>query len=231
MARKPPKKTSPAVKAAADRAEARAKGKPLKAKKPKPIDPVIIVAEKLAEEAEKRGRPTTFKPEYVDLARKACMQGATDMELASLFDVNIATLYRWKVQHPEFCDAIVVGKEVADDRVERALYQRACGYELEVEKLFSFQGAIVRGTTIEHVQADKAAMELWLASRRSSKWRQVSRHEMTGKDGGAIQLEQVGDIAKARLVAFALGQALLRQTTMAAINGKTINGHANGHGK
>jgi hypothetical protein len=37
---------------------------------------------------------------------------------------------QWKLVHQEFSLALI-GKEVADDRVERSLYQRALGSEIE----------------------------------------------------------------------------------------------------
>ncbi|NTJ64221.1 hypothetical protein G6M50_34575 [Agrobacterium rhizogenes] len=81
-------------------------------------------------DAEKRprGRPKTFKAEFVDQARKFYALGATDYELANFFDVDTRTIYRWKNTHDDFCQAVVVGKEKADDRVERALYNRAVAY-------------------------------------------------------------------------------------------------------
>jgi len=38
-----------------------------------------------------RGRPTLYKPENAELARKFCMLGATNEDLADLFDVDLAT--------------------------------------------------------------------------------------------------------------------------------------------
>ena len=53
--------------------------------------------------------------------------GATDEELADHFKVCVRTIYRWRNTHEEFAEAVVVGKEHADARVERALYSRAVG--------------------------------------------------------------------------------------------------------
>jgi hypothetical protein len=75
-----------------------------------------------------------FRPEFVDQARKLCQLGATDVEVARFFNVSRMTIYRWQVEHPEFCDSMKIGKSVADDRVERSLYQRAIGYYVNVKK-------------------------------------------------------------------------------------------------
>ena len=80
------------------------------------------------------GRPTSYRPEFVDQARKLCQLGATDVEVARFSNVSRVTIYRWQVEHPEFCDSMTIGKSVADDRVERSLYQRAIGYDVNVKK-------------------------------------------------------------------------------------------------
>jgi hypothetical protein len=57
--------------------------------------------------------------------------GTADMEIADFFAVNVATLYRWKNDHPEFCDALKEAKTEADARVEASLYHRAIGYSYD----------------------------------------------------------------------------------------------------
>jgi hypothetical protein len=37
-------------------------------------------------------------------------------------------------RHPEFSEAMKVGKSVADDRMERSLYQRGIGYDIDLKK-------------------------------------------------------------------------------------------------
>lgn len=123
------------------------------------------------------GRPTDYKPEYAEQARKLCELGATDFELGKFFEVSTATIYRWRASHPEFCEAVIVGKDMADDRVERAFYNRAVGYTFESEKVFNNQGVIVRAETLEHVAPDPAAALNWLKNRRPDKWRDKVDHE------------------------------------------------------
>lgn len=134
----------------------------------------------------KRGRPTVYKAEYAKQAAKLCELGATDFELAKFFEVDTSTIYRWKNTEAEFCKAVIVGKEKADDRVERALFNRAVGYSFESEKVFQFQGAVVRAPTTEHIPPDAGAAMNWLKNRRADKWRDKVDHEHTGKDGAAL---------------------------------------------
>jgi hypothetical protein len=123
------------------------------------------------------GRPTDYREEFVEQARKLCQLGATDIELADFFGVNVATIYRWKHSHPDFCEALCVGKAALDDRVERSLYHRAVGYTFESEKVFSYQGQIVRTPTLEHVPPDPGAAMSWLKNRRGETWRDKVEHE------------------------------------------------------
>ncbi len=123
-----------------------------------------------------RGRPKSFKVEFIEQARKLCILGATDYELANFFEVDTRTIYRWKNTHPDFCQAVVVGKEKADDRVERALYNRAVGYSFETEKVFQYQGDVIRADTVEHVPPDPGAAMNWLKNRRPGEWRDKIDH-------------------------------------------------------
>ena len=74
------------------------------------------------------GRPTDYCDDYARQVVKLSELGATDQEIADFFDVHVSTIHRWKHVHPEFCDTLKIGKEVADNRVERSLYQREIGY-------------------------------------------------------------------------------------------------------
>ena len=49
-----------------------------------------------------RGRPTLYKPENAELARKFCMLGATNEDLARCFEVSRSTIDHWIDTIPEF---------------------------------------------------------------------------------------------------------------------------------
>jgi len=137
------------------------------------------------------GRPTKFLPEYVEQARKLCMLGATDQEIADFFEVEVRTIYRWKAEHDEFCQSLKAGKEVADERVERSLFQKAIGYEQEEVKIFMPAGAEgpVYAPFRAKVAPDTTAAIFWLKNRRPDLWRDKQQTELTGPDGGPIKAE------------------------------------------
>lgn len=140
------------------------------------------------------GRPTEYKEAYVEGARKLARLGATDTEIADFFAIDVRTLYRWKNAHDAFCQALKAGKDEADDRVERALYHRAIGYEQEEVKIFMPGGATepVYAPFTAKIAPDVTAAIFWLKNRRPQEWRDRQVTEITGKDGGPIQTEDKG---------------------------------------
>lgn len=146
------------------------------------------------ESESKGGRPTDYDPEVMPAqARKLCLLGATDEEMADFFEVDVRTIYRWKLKHDEFCQALKAGKEAADERVERSLYQKAIGYRQQAVKIFMPANATqpVFANYVEHMAPDTTAAIFWLKNRRSAEWRDKQEHEHTGKDGGPIVSTQI----------------------------------------
>jgi len=130
-----------------------------------------------------RGRPSDYKPEYAEQAAKLCALGATDDEMADFFGIHRSTLYRWKLDHPDFCDAIKAAKEVADERVERSLYQKATGYDYTEEqaikvKLEQHREEVEVVEVRKHSPADTTAAIFWLKNRRRDLWRDKTELEV-----------------------------------------------------
>ena len=140
------------------------------------------------EEPRERGRPTSYRPKFAKQAAKLCNLGATDQEIADFFEVHVSTVYRWKHDHTDFCEALKSGKDVADERVERSLYQRAIGYEQEEVKIFMPGGAgsPVYAPFRAKIAPDVTAAIFWLKNRRREQWRDVKAQELSGPGGEAI---------------------------------------------
>lgn len=75
-----------------------------------------------------------------------------------------------------------IGKDVADDRVEKALYDRACGYEQDEVKVFLPAGATepVYAPYRARIPADVHAAWRWLNNRRPEVWRDKQEIEHSG---------------------------------------------------
>jgi hypothetical protein len=142
------------------------------------------------------GRPSKFKPEFVAQAKKLAELGATDREVAEFFEVEERTLHRWKHDHPEFCQSLKVGKEVADERVEQSLYRRALGYSHDAVKIaVNAAGEVTQVPFVEHYPPDTTAAIFWLKNRKPEEWRDVQRQEHTGKNGGPIETKGSLDVS------------------------------------
>ena len=126
------------------------------------------------------GRPTKYKDEYASQAAKLCLLGATDADLADFFEVTISTVCLWKVKHPAFSDAIKLGKDRADDRVEQSLYQRAMGYQHEDVDIRVLNGEIVQTPIRKAYPPDTTACIFWLKNRKPADWRDKVEKEISG---------------------------------------------------
>lgn len=86
--------------------------------------------------------------------------------------INIATLYRWKNDFSDICEAIKKGKEVIDYEVEQSLLKRALGYTVtETRKEVDANGKKKVIVTEKHVEPDTVAQIFWLRNRKPHKWR------------------------------------------------------------
>lgn len=132
----------------------------------------------------KVGRPPKYEKGFDAQAEKLCRLGATDMETADFFGVTTRTLYRWKLDHPTFCQALKAGKDALDERVVSSLYHRAVGYTHDAVKIFMPAGARapVYAGYREHVPPDTTAAIFWLKNRQSAEWRDKQEVAVTLPD-------------------------------------------------
>ena len=104
--------------------------------------------------------------------------GLTQSDIAHNIGIGISTLKDWMQKYPAFLAAIAHGREVADIRVENALYKRAIGYSyLETTREEGPRGVLVR-TGEKTVVPDVTAQMFWLKNRKPDVWREKpSEHE------------------------------------------------------
>lgn len=99
------------------------------------------------------------------------MLGATDVDLADFFEVSVSTLNLWKIENSEFSESLKIGKDSSDNRVERSLYHRACGYSHEDTDIRVIDGQIVTTTFTKHYPPDPTSCIFWLRNRKKLEWR------------------------------------------------------------
>lgn len=105
-------------------------------------------------------------------ARKLCLLGYVDAELASFFDIAESTLNDWKNRYPAFSESIKAGKEAADAEVADCLYRRATGETVVFEKAVKKEDGGYEAMRLKQfIPGDVQAQRLWLLNRRKQSWR------------------------------------------------------------
>lgn len=116
--------------------------------------------------------------------------GLTDEQIATNMGINVATLYRWKNEFCDICNALKDGKDVADRQVENALFKSAMGYTFdEVTKELKDDELVVTKVVHKEVQPNTTAQIFWLKNRKRAEWRDRVENAITGADGGAVKVE------------------------------------------
>lgn len=122
--------------------------------------------------------PTKYNSAYHDdWAWSLAIKGADDNEIAEAFGVSVRTIHRWKKEYDSFEQALMSGKDQADAKVEKKLYERAIGYKYtETEKVLEMDAdgnrKPLKVRTIEkQCPPDVLAQMYWLNNRKSSQYK------------------------------------------------------------
>jgi hypothetical protein len=138
-----------------------------------------IAIEQVADSV-RTGRPTLYRPELAELARRLALLGLTNNEMASAMNVEVGAIQQWKVDHPEFRKAIERGGVHADAKVAQSTYHRALGYRAPAVKIMQHEGEPIIVPYTEHYPPDTQAARLWLTNRQPEKWRDRRDVNVTG---------------------------------------------------
>lgn len=135
-------------------------------------------------------RPSKYETEIKDkliLVEAWARNGLTNEQIAHNLGINVATLYEYQKQYPEFYNTLKKGKEVVDFEVENALLKRAMGYEYD--EIVYENGKEVRRVR-KQVLPDTTAQIFWLKNRKPVEWR--DKHEIdqniANKDGKPFEI-------------------------------------------
>ena len=133
-------------------------------------------------------RPTDYRQEYAEQARKLCLLGFTDKQLAVFFGVNESTINRWKDKYPEFCKSIKSGKVIADAQVAESLFKRATGIEVTEVEVRDDGKKKVERVTKKHIPPDPTAQIFWLKNRQPELWRDKPTVENSVQEAVPVQI-------------------------------------------
>lgn len=132
----------------------------------------------MTEKKNKGGRPTKFKPEYIEQAYKLGELGATEPRIARFFGVCVDTITEWKNKHPEFSAALKAGKDIADEEVVASLREKALGhyktihgYDTKTSSDYEYE---------QYFPPDTTAQIFWLKNRQREQWRDKQEVEHSG---------------------------------------------------
>lgn len=131
-----------------------------------------------------------LEPERLTLITAWARDGLIDEQIAKNMGISKATLYNYKNNYPEIRKALQKGKEVVDIEVENALFKKAIGYNVKVQKAFKLKDIVFEGgkkisetERIEyaeeeiHIPADTTAQIFWLKNRKKTQWRDKVEYE------------------------------------------------------
>jgi len=136
----------------------------------------------------KNGRPTKYKKEFDEQARKLCLNGFIDAQIADFFNIQESTLNLWKKAHPSFMESLKSGKRYSDDKVVNALYNRAIGYEFDEVKSESGTTGKKITTTTKHIAGDTTAQIFWLRNRMRDEWTNNPEPEESDQTGKGLNI-------------------------------------------
>jgi transposase-like protein len=129
---------------------------------------------------DRRGQPTKYDPKFMpQFAKFMCQRGAIQSELAQAFSVSTRTLQNWINVHAELHDAIQVGVDTFNARVERALAERAIGFFVTIkEEVRDEQGKVIQPEQRQYYPPDTRAIIFFLKNRMRDKWRNVPEYNV-----------------------------------------------------
>jgi hypothetical protein len=150
----------------------------------------------------KGGRPMKHDlsdEKFLKAVQKVASFGATNEEIGQVFSISTSTLDNYN-KDERFLGAIKKGKFLADTKVIKSLYKRACGYnvkettkELKNVKVLDDNGELdeiveemkITKIVTKHVAADPTAIAYWLNNRRRDDWKQRQHVE------GSVKIDKI----------------------------------------
>lgn len=125
--------------------------------------------------------------------------GLSDQDIASNIGINVRTLYRWRNKSVRIRQSLKNGKEVADYKVENALYKKAIGFTaidkvVSTKRLVEYKdGKRVREISVpvvveieRYYPPDTVAEIFWLKNRKPELWRE--KQEIASCGVGKVEI-------------------------------------------
>ena len=148
--------------------------------------------DKDAEEINPVGRPSTYSPE---LASKLCSYLSMGKSLRTACKQegmpSIMTVYNWLSKHPEFVEQYTRAKEESAEALAEDMLDIADESPTAIE---TDKDGNVTGTKLDSAGVARNRLRVetrkWVASKlKPKKYGDLAKLELTGKDGGALEVD------------------------------------------
>ena len=103
---------------------------------------------------------TKYDENFPERAMDFASEGMTDSQIAYQLGVSRSSFYNYKQQHPRFAEAIDVGRDVIDSRVENRLLELALGNYTITIHVTDHEGRT--RTTVKDAIPNLKAIQYWL---------------------------------------------------------------------
>lgn len=159
----------------------------------------------------KGGRPSEFNRKWNNeegLLRISgwAKDGLSNEQIAGNMSINVSTLYEWQKKYSEFAEALKISKDIADRKVENALYKSCMDRVITVKKAFKVKHVkydngkrvsedeeVVSVEEEVHIPANTTAQIFWLKNRKAEDWRDKRETALTGANGGPVEVKSMTD--------------------------------------
>ncbi len=101
-----------------------------------------------------------YDENFPERAMNFASDGLTDRQIAYQMGISRSSFYNYKQQHPEFAEAIEVGRDVVDGRVENRLLELAMGNYTITTHVTDHEGRT--RTTVKDAIPNLKAIQYWL---------------------------------------------------------------------
>lgn len=150
------------------------------------------------------GKPKPTDPKILQAIRIMALSGCTDAQISAVIGISERTFRTWKHSFSEELNSLSDWKATADEKVERALFELAIGYEtietkVHFSPVLSKKLDLTNGTdllvnealthvithdVIKRYAPKEKSIQFWLKNRQPDKWREkiVQEIETTDKD-------------------------------------------------
>ena len=123
----------------------------------------------------KQNKYLTHVQPKLELIKAWARRGAIEEDIARNLNVGVSTFSAYKNKYPELKEALAQSKEVADIKVESALFKRAVGYEYDE---VTFEEGVETKRVTKQTAPDTTAQIFWLKNRRPGEWKDKQNIEI-----------------------------------------------------